>query len=158
MNNEGFGKRSKWQLWPGMGGNFQAEWRQFCSGLCTTGKSAVGSDITSDLTITAIEESEILAAIQECNAVLDDLATELDLVLVDIHKLMDPAAQNAFGGYSEEYYLHISQDNDSFFSLDGLHPSDLGYALIANKFINAINAEWDLELDLLDTEDFLGQY
>ncbi len=25
----------RWQLWPGMGGNFQAEWWQFCSGICT---------------------------------------------------------------------------------------------------------------------------
>ncbi len=24
----------RWQLWPGMGGNFQAEWWQFCSGIC----------------------------------------------------------------------------------------------------------------------------
>jgi hypothetical protein len=33
------------------------------------------------------------------------------------------------------------------FSLDGVHPSPRGYALIANKFIEAINAKYGSNLN-----------
>jgi len=44
------------------------------------------------------------------------------------------------------------------FSLDGVHPNNGGYALIANSFIQVMNAFPDIQIPLLNPDDFKGQY
>ena len=82
--------------------------------------------------------------------------SEFDLALVDIYTLMDPGKSGSFGGYSKDYYLKALAN--TFFSLDGLHPSNLGYAVIANAFIDAINTKYQLNIEKLVTDSFMDQY
>ncbi len=51
----------------------------------------------------------------------------------------------------------VSQDN-TIFSLDGVHASNYGHAFIANEFIKTMNTEFALSIPLLDPEDYKGQY
>lgn len=123
------------------------------------GRADVGSPIPADMTLTDAEITEIVDAITACNTIISDLATEYGCGLVDINAIMaDKATMNAAADYSGEYYL--TAPDDTFFSLDALHPSDLGYAVIANAFIEAINglAVLDADLDLLGLASFAGQY
>jgi hypothetical protein len=41
------------------------------------------------------------------------------------------------------------------FSLDGVHPAPLGYAVVANEFIRAINATYDANIEPVDLFPFL---
>jgi hypothetical protein len=44
------------------------------------------------------------------------------------------------------------------FSLDGVHPNDGGYAIVANAFIEKINATFQLTIPKLNPAEFKGQY
>jgi hypothetical protein len=55
-------------------------------------------------------------------------------------------------------FVLISQDNTRY-SLDGIHPSNYGHAFIANLFIDALNS-FGLNLPNVDPEslEYKGQY
>ena len=40
------------------------------------------------------------------------------------------------------------------FSLDGVHPTATGYAVVANGFIDAINAEFNASIQRVDPNEF----
>jgi hypothetical protein len=44
----------------------------------------------------------------------------------------------------------------NFFSLDGYHPTEKGYALLANQFIRAINTRYGSTLPLIHCTDCRG--
>lgn len=54
----------------------------------------------------------------------------VDIPLVDINSIWDPEKEGAFGGYSGEFVL--DDPVNTTFSLDGIHPNNLGHAIIAN--------------------------
>jgi len=62
------------------------------------------------------------------------------LAFVDAKAIMN---QLVSGGIQENGYTVTSAFvTGAGFSLDGVHPSPRGYALIANRFIQAINAKY----------------
>jgi lysophospholipase L1-like esterase len=56
--------------------------------------------------------------------------------VVDIHALVDQIAQN---GYKADGKTLTTAFLGGLFSLDGVHPSNTGYAIIANRFIDVMN-------------------
>jgi hypothetical protein len=118
--------------------------------------SGVGSPFTGDLTITESESSGIVSAVSALNDVIEDLSSRFDIPLVDVNHMWDPENEGAFGGYSGEFVL--DDPENTVFSLDGVHPNNLGHAIIANAFIDSINRELDLGIPKLNPEDFKGQY
>ena len=58
-------------------------------------------------------------------------------VLVDIHALIQNLAQN---GIVINNYQATATFLGGLFGLDGIHPTNTGYALIANQFIDTMNA------------------
>ena len=42
------------------------------------------------------------------------------------------------------------------FSLDGIHPTDRGYAIVANEFIRTINEAYGASVPLVDVTKFKG--
>jgi hypothetical protein len=124
-------------------------------GLNTEG-DAFGSPITGDMTITASEEEHFVSAVTEFNTILLGLSAQYDVPLVDINYLWDPDQKGAFGGYSGDFVL--DDPVNTVFSLDGVHPNNLGQALVANAFIDEINKTLKLGIQKLRTEDYRGQY
>jgi len=49
-------------------------------------------------------------------------------------------------------------DSGGGFSLDGVHPSPRGYAILANAFAEAINAKYGSNLPGVNPLDFTGLY
>jgi hypothetical protein len=119
-----------------------------------------GTPLTGDLTMTASEETTARSVIDSYNAILASLGVEFGVPVVDIvhswwgnNTLETPVP---FGGYSGAYAL---QDQDTTtFSLDGVHPNNLGQALTANAFIRVLNDQWGLGIPLLNPDNFKGQY
>jgi hypothetical protein len=44
------------------------------------------------------------------------------------------------------------------FSLDGVHPNNAGYAIIANEFIKVINSSLGQSIPEISTSEYGGQY
>ena len=86
------------------------------------------------------EVQEVRVATDAYNASIQAIASAKGLAFVDANALQ---SQIAAGGISANNFTVTSAYvTGGGFSLDGVHPSPRGYALIANKFLEAINATY----------------
>jgi hypothetical protein len=87
--------------------------------------------------LTAAEASIVRARVNDFNRVIAEQAAAHEAVLVDIHTLTETFRERGVvvGGQrlTTEFLGGI-------FSLDAVHPTNTGYALIANEFIKAMNS------------------
>jgi hypothetical protein len=98
------------------------------------------------------EVAEVKTATDSYNAKIKSIAIAKGLAFVDTNALM---TQIANGGVSSNGFTVTGAFiTGGGFSTDGVHPSPRGYALIANKFIEAINATYGSNLKGVD----LGNY
>lgn len=90
--------------------------------------------------LTADETAQVKTATDAYNATIQSLATAKGLAFVDANATLN---QVASGGITANNFTVTSNFvTGGGFSLDGVHPSPRGYALIANKFFEAINATY----------------
>jgi len=90
-----------------------------------------------NVVLTAAEAAEIDAAAERFNDFIARKADEVGAVLVDIFSLtrrLDATGFTGCGRHLSSHYL------GGIFSLDGVHPTASGYAIVANEFIRAMNA------------------
>jgi hypothetical protein len=90
---------------------------------------------TGFLTPTAI--AAIQAAVNQYNAAIAQEVTAVGGVLVDVHTFNANLAQN---GITINNYHATNAFLGGLFGLDGLHPTNTGYALLANLFIDTMNS------------------
>ena len=103
-------------------------------------------------TLTASEVALVKAATDAYNAKIKAVATAKGLAFVDTNALM---TQIANGGVSANGFTVTSAFiTGGGFSTDGVHPSPRGNALIANKFIEAINATYGSNLKGVSLADY----
>ena len=90
------------------------------------------------------EVAELEVATNAFNATIKAIAESKGLAFVDANAIMKQIDQ---GGISANSFTMASTFvTGGTFSLDGVHPSPRGYAFIANKFIEAINAKYGSNL------------
>ena len=115
------------------------------SALPNAGKPLPASDV-----LTPTEIGAILARVGEYNTVITDAARARDIPVADIKGLFDRVTVNPLTGAGGVTLGPIRVTNayitGGFFSLDGFHPTDLGYLLFANEYIKAINDGYDTEI------------
>ena len=63
--------------------------------------------------------------------------------VVDIHGLVDELAQDGYWAGDKHVTLAFL---GGIVSLDGIHPTNKGYAIIANEFIEVMNAAWGTQI------------
>lgn len=103
-------------------------------------------------TLTASEVALVKSATDAYNAKIQAVATAKGLAFVNANALM---TQVSGGGISANGFTVTGAFiTGGGFSTDGVHPSPRGYALIANKFIEAINATYGSNIKGVD----LGNY
>jgi len=102
------------------------------------------------------EIADLKAATDAYNVTIKSAADSNDLAFVDANALLSQVANGGirFGNY----HLSSSYVVGGAFSLDGVHPSARGYALIANKFMEAINAKYGSTFRPVDIEKYPIQY
>ncbi|WP_318642290.1 G-D-S-L family lipolytic protein [Flavobacterium ardleyense] len=98
------------------------------------------------------EVAEVKVAVDSYNAIIKSIATEKNLAFVDVNKTL--SALFASGLNYGNYNLTATYVTGGAFSLDGVHPGARGYAYMANKFAEAINAQYGSTLRGVD----IGQY
>jgi lysophospholipase L1-like esterase len=102
------------------------------------------------------EVTEVKTATDAFNASIRQIADAKGLAFFDANALLQQvyATGIRFGNYQ----LTASFVTGGAFSLDGVHPSARGYALIANKFLEAINAAYGSNFRGVDLSQYPIQY
>lgn len=107
--------------------------------------------------LTPEEQTSINVAVASYNQVIAGLAAAYDLALVDANAFLagviDTGVPLSDGSTVTGIYA-----TGGGFSLDGVHPSPRGYALLANLFIEAINAKYGSNLPGVNPLDYTGLY
>ena len=86
------------------------------------------------------EQEEITAATNAFNQIIAATASQAGLAFVDANSLLNQLANG--GITSGQFTLTSSLVTGSAFSLDGIHPTARGYALLANEFMKAIDVTY----------------
>ncbi len=94
--------------------------------------------LVSGVTLYPNEVAAIVARTNELNAVIAAEVASAGGVLVDIHAIFEDISANGYhiGGLT----LTRSFLTGGIFSADGFHPSSIGYTMIADEFIKAMNS------------------
>lgn len=115
-----------------------------------------GIPLGGNFTLTSDEIQTIAGTIESFNQIIADLAGEFDVSVVDVNSAFKTIDRQGIDGLNAEFV--IDDPLNTAFSLDGVHPNNAGYAIIANLFIQEINASLGLDVPLLNTDEFRGQY
>ncbi len=107
--------------------------------------------------LTPEEQQAVTVATEAYNQTIAALATQYDLALVDINAYYTLVDSNGVV-LGDGSTATTTYGTGGVFSLDGVHPSPRGYALVANQFIAAINAKFGSNLPGVDPLDFTGLY
>jgi len=92
-----------------------------------------------DYVLDAAEIANIRQSVATFNSIIATAAADAGFPVVDVYSYFDNLMSNppVYGGVAlTQVYL------GGMFSLDGIHPSDISYALLANQFIRAINTHY----------------
>jgi len=111
------------------------------------------SPVPPSFVLDAAEVSAVSGAIDGYNMAITELATQYDLALVDVNAFFAEAISGLqYDGvtYSPTFI------SGGAFSLDGVHPTARGYALIANEFIEAINAKYNSNVPTVQVHEYDG--
>lgn len=115
-----------------------------------------GNPVPASMTLTHSEKVNIENAVAGFNQVILELTQARDIPLVDANTALNQLNSSGIDGYSGKF-VYFDVENTAF-SLDGIHPNNGGYAIIANEFIRVMNQFPDIDIPLLNTADFKGQY
>jgi GDSL-like Lipase/Acylhydrolase len=86
--------------------------------------------------LTAAEVTAFQETVNSYNSTIASDATAFGATLVDIYSLVEHIYRN---GYKSAGYCMNASFLGGLFSLDGVHPTNTGYAIIANTFIHKMN-------------------
>ncbi len=99
--------------------------------------------------IRAATLSQIRAAVTAYNAEIANEAAANGAALVDIYSLVNDLAANGVVVSGQKLTTGFT---GGLFSLDGIHPTDTGYAIIANEFIKTMNGSFSAGIPPVSAE------
>ncbi|AZB21246.1 G-D-S-L family lipolytic protein [Kaistella haifensis] len=105
--------------------------------------------------LSSTEKDEVLAATATFNGVIKAAATAKGLAFVDANAKMLELAKSSGIQFDGVKYTATFVTGGTF-SLDGVHLTGRGYALIANEFIKSINAKYHSTLPLVNVNSYSG--
>ncbi len=99
--------------------------------------------------LTAADAEVMQDRIKDFNKVIAKQTRTRSGVLVDTNKLVDQIAKRGYVVGNEKLTTNYL---GGLFSLDGIHPSNTGYAVIANSFIREMNVRFRLQIPEVSVE------
>jgi hypothetical protein len=107
-----------------------------------------GRPLPNSMVLNATEAANIEAAVTAYNTAIATEAKTRGYALVDINAILRQAAN---GGISYQGSLYTADFiTGGLFSLDGVHPNDLGQGLFCNALIEAVNSKFGSTIPLLN--------
>lgn len=92
--------------------------------------------------------------VQSYNASIKSIAAAKGLAVFDAYTFLDNVKQH--GLVEDGISLNSGYISGGIFSLDGVHLTPRGYAIVANEFIKAINAKYGSTVPLADVSEYNG--
>lgn len=105
--------------------------------------------------LNATEVAEVTTATAKFNSIISSLATSKGLAFVDANTKMKELSQNSGIQFDGVKYTAKFVTGGAF-SLDGVHLTGRGYAIIANEFIKAINGKYGSTLPNVNPNSYSG--
>lgn len=102
--------------------------------------------------LTADETAQVKVATDAYNISIKTIADAKQLAFIDVKVLLNSLSTT--GIVSNGFTITSSYAVGGMFSLDGVHPSPRGYALIANYFSEAINQKYGSTLPKVDVSQY----
>ena len=100
------------------------------------GKTPTPTPLTDSGFLNASEIAQVQSTIDAYNSAISQEVTAVGGILVDIHSYF----QTLQSGITINNYKATTAFLGGLFSLDGVHPTNTGYALLANQYIAALNS------------------
>jgi len=122
-----------------------------------TSINGVAVPLADQWVLTPEEQAAVSTATTAYNQTIEALATQYDLAFVDANGFLNTFAVDGFP-LSDGSTASATYGTGGGFSLDGVHPSPRGYALLANLIIESINAKYGSNLPGVNPLDFTGLY
>ncbi len=89
------------------------------------------------------------SAVRTYNGIIAALARQFGVVVVDVNALYARVAQN---GYPIGGTILTNSFLGGLFSLDAIHPTNTGYAILANEVISKMNSELHTKIPLVSVQ------
>ena len=111
--------------------------------------------LADQLVLTKTEAAKVKTATDAYNTAISNLAAQYGLALVDSKAKMTEL--NSASGILWDGVKYTSTFvTGGAFSLDGVHPTGRGYAIIANEFLKAINTKYKSNLPMISPNSYSG--
>jgi phospholipase/lecithinase/hemolysin len=110
-----------------------------------------GNPLPSAIVLDANEQQNIKNTTADYNNIIKSQAEARGLALFDAHAFFN-SIRNGFSSNGVSYSPAYITGN--LFSLDGVHPTPRGYAILANEMIKAINAKYNANVPLADVTQY----
>ena len=107
--------------------------------------------------LTPSEQEEISTAITAINTAIAGIAQANGLALIDTNGFFTDAASNGVQ-LSDGSVVTATYGAGGLFSLDGIHPSPRGNAIVSNLFIKAINEKFGADLPEVNPLNYKALY
>jgi len=107
-----------------------------------------GLPLSDSSVLSGAETAKVQARVEALNSIIGQVAQDSGAALVDINAIFDDLVHRGrvVGG------IEFTTDflTGGIFGYDGVHPTRLGYGLVANAFINAINQTFGASIPPVD--------
>ena len=106
------------------------------------------------LVLDADEQATVASAVGAYNTTISTLAASHGALVVDFKTFLDGVRRNGYFTGGQEFT--VAYVSGGIFSLDGVHPSSRGYAIIANQFIKVMNEQLGTGIPFVDVSTIPG--
>ena len=119
-------------------------------GLPSSFPNSNGEALPDDVILDPSEQQTVKDLVDGFNAVIDSVCLFRQIPVVDMHGFF----KEINDGYSiAGLTVNAKFITGGFYSLDGIHPGDLGHALIANQWLSVINNTYRMSIPLVNVID-----
>lgn len=122
-----------------------------------TSINGVAVPLADKWVLTPEEQLAVATAQVSYNQTIAALAQVYDVAFVDANGFLSTFAETGFP-LSDGSTVRANYGTGGGFSLDGVHPSPRGYALLANLMVEAINIKYGSNLPGVEPLDYTGLY
>jgi len=122
-----------------------------------TSINGVAVPLADKWVLTPQEQQLVSNAVATFNQTIEALAQQYNLAFVDAQELMNSITDTGIP-LSDGSTVTATYATGGAYSLDGVHPSPRGYALLANLFLEVINEKYGSNMPGVNPLDYTGLY
>ena len=114
----------------------------------------VGVPLDSKYSLTSTELGKINAAVESYNQTIVSVAGQFGVPVADMNAYFSTVGMTGLSWGGATYGVQFV--TGGLFSLDGIHPTQKGYAAVANQFIKTINSAYGANVPMVDINNYPG--